>query len=311
MADLRGKKVSSLSAVHSVFSDDAFLISEPDFLHQRNPHHYTSKSLAFEKLKAKVLADLSNAYEFGSMAYEDENGYSLIGHNHNSIYNKAQISSAYSSSANDLVHVADVLIDRNQTALYVKKPKSVLIDLPIAGEIKLSLAPMQPIVPTALDFDGWVYPDGSRYKLSDFAEKSLSDVFENDGTYFTVPVLNNFIRFNSTPYISVDCSQKEGSDVVPRHNHLVDINLKGTAKGTLCHWVSGNGEGPYSHGHISNKNDYITTQKVAVTLSGLSIADTSKDYIQSNVPSPGSDKTHPTYNNVAVMIYIGKRKGQQ
>jgi len=47
-------------------------------------------------------------------------------------------------------------------------------------------------------FDGWVYPDGTRYPRYrgkyDFTE--AYNIYKGSGNQFTVPTINNFLRMN-------------------------------------------------------------------------------------------------------------------
>jgi len=80
------------------------------------------------------------------------------------------------------------------------------------------------------DFDGWLYPDGSTYFLSDFALSSkISAVYGNDdGHTFTMPTLSNFIRLNGIMQKSPELtSRMDGRNALMKHNHKLDVTATG------------------------------------------------------------------------------------
>ena len=107
--------------------------------------------------------------------------------------------------------VGNVFIDG--TLVPVEVPVSSVTDVkkitfnvvePMVGTLKFvalsSIKTNSSIQYRSDDFDGWLYPDGTTFYLSDFALSSqLKTLYGNsDNTTFTLPVINNFLKMNGT-----------------------------------------------------------------------------------------------------------------
>lgn len=294
---------SYLTSDNNFLPNDMLMLSEPALKHQRHPTEYISKKVTFDMLSAKLVADINSLLDFGSMAYVASSDYAPIDHQHEGTYNKVAISCVLSAAlSND--HIATFNVDGDKYELYA--PKSTIRQLPEpeVGQLKFIYQTTKQAIDVNSDnFDGWVYADGSTYSTSMFDVKDAFDVNE-DGT-FTVPNLNNFIKLNSTPYQANDMSEKY-EHVDPYHTHDITMSLSGNVKGSLKYQhTSGYGGIPWSHGRTDKDGTCIFQVELDYSLLKIS----SKGYIEQS--QQAGEETHPTYNSIPVMVYIGMSKGEE
>ena len=79
---------SQFANSNAVVRDDLFLLASPT---DQNHLYYEDENVTYWNMCSSMLREISSKYEFGSMAWEDENSYSLSDHNHDDIYNKTGI----------------------------------------------------------------------------------------------------------------------------------------------------------------------------------------------------------------------------
>lgn len=84
------------------------------------------------------------------------------------------------------------------------------------------------------DFDGWLYPDGSTFELSDFAlSAQLRQLYGNSrySSRFTLPDFRKFIKLNGAGTL-VESSMigvVQGLNVLKRHSHRIDGTMNASA----------------------------------------------------------------------------------
>lgn len=206
---LSGTGIEGLPQLGRCLSGDQFLISRKQ-LRTQNPKWWFSRRLAYSDLSARIAADLSSKFGFGSMAYEDEDDYALVDHKH-SDYNWVDIVSPYENTKEfdgsynygdnpPAVTVAKVWIDGDVRV--VKMPLPVIeqedLDRPAPGQLKMmAVTSLAAIDVNAADFDGWVYADGATYPNSFEYSSYFPQVA---GNKFQVPEIKNILELNNKPY---------------------------------------------------------------------------------------------------------------
>ena len=183
---------------------------------------------------------------------------------------------------------------------HVYFPKTVFYksDDPYVGELKfVTDRSRRAINVYSEDFDGWVYPDGSQYNVSDFPEAAAT--FGYSGTKFRVPELTDFFCGGTTKSEHVNAT-----DVIGKHRHRTRITFKPktvtgkiTVMGTSN--VTGDGGGHNARGTNDSYSCELEMEIASISFNGNCEID--------NCESSG-DTTHPTYNYMPVMIYIKRRK---
>lgn len=297
---LSGEIGTALSVINSINRNDILLLSEP-VLDIKNNNQYISKHVSIGVLSDSIINNIKNLQKFGSMAYVDKNDYSSIDHNHDDIYNKVTISTLYRDSENT-VKIGTLTIDGQKNDIYVPKMKIKTIPAPLVGQLKfIHHTIRRDINIYSDDFDGWVYADGSEYDCELFP--TAKDVFDNNGTTFTVPALNNFIKPNPFPYSGNNMSETY-NHVDPLHSHRMLVNLSGNVNGQLQYGCNTNGKGNTSHG--ASNADKVHNYNIDLDYTTINVSSRSKDYIHTS--GSDTDETYPTHNNIPVMIYIGLPK---
>ena len=103
---------------------------------------------------------------------------------------------------------------------------------PEVGTIRFGVVPFDDQINyKSEDFDGWLYPDGSTYFLSDFALcAKISSLYGNDDeATFTMPTLSNFIRLNGIMQKSPELTSRvDGRNALMSHMHKIDVTATGT-----------------------------------------------------------------------------------
>jgi hypothetical protein len=169
-------------------------------------------------------------------------------------------------------------------------------------------------------FDGWVYPDGtsfSRYQGQYDFDAAYRAYGGADGV-FTVPKLTEFIRVNkcpaciTDPLLSVEAQMGIGS-----HTHSISRNSLATGLQISVEIelpTSENGTGDpswtYNVGYIhqGDKTAGWLVNKVSADAE-ISVSVTPGDNMRlSYIRDEREEKTHPAYNFIPMMIYIGNKK---
>lgn len=298
---LSGTCPTELSSVWTCLNDDQFLVSEP-CLNVRRPVNWYSKKLSFEQLSARVVSDISAGWRFGSMAWEDKDGYSRYDHTHD-CYNKVLgVSCYYENYPDGTVDLGTITVGSVVHHMRMPAPEVHHVEQPVVGQLAFFATPgdstgyAAPVDWKSADFDGWVYPDGSKYPLSAF---DIDGEFETSDGYFTVPTIRDFIRLNPRPYEQIYPDQ-DYSEFMPQHQHTVDLSLSGSVQGRFKYRATDCGEGHGSHG--ADQQDRLNPYTISLDYTGIKISD--KDYMLSCQES--GTETAPSYTDIRTMIYIGK-----
>ena len=263
---LSGSGFSGLSSLSRCGKDDQFLISRKQ-LRTESPKWWFSRRLAYSDLSARIAADLSAKFKFGSMAYESEDDYALSGHKH-AEYNWVDVVSQYQDTREwdgtydygddpPAVTVAKVWIDGVVKTVKVPLPvikRESTSERPTAGQLKMmAVTSLAAIDVYAEDFDGWVYANGATYP-SIFEHSSY---FPQVAGGFQVPDIRNIIEMNNKPddpvYAGKIGHAAVENDVAP-HTHGVKPRMSGSATATITF-----GTGQY-HDEAKLKGSHILTK---------------------------------------------------
>lgn len=327
-------QIDDLSTLHAgeFLSGDLFLISQqclsnvsPDRVYEFNGkvhyNEYRSLNEKYNTLSDKFFNDSRPLFGFKSMAWEDEEHYSLANHVHN--YSKVScqpliLPSKDSSKKQEVSSIVTFNIDNKNVTLYMPKISIYEQPRPYIGQLKFMAIQSLPQRPndiryySSLSFDGWVYPDGRVLDLSMFQQAyeafgksyNVGDEGENQ---FRIPALSNFIRMqndfkDSRTYNSIVNEQK----VILEHFHYVtDMYMSGNMTCDISIGTgrdTNNGPSTHSPNNIDNPNSE-TSAKLAFNFNNVRV-----DHVDSVRPSDASldVQTYPSYNDLPVLMYIGE-----
>lgn len=183
-------------------------------------------------------------------------------------------------------------------------------------------------------FDGWVYPDGKKFRKTDFP-LAYDEFGDGVSDFFNVPVLSDFIRFN------VGQNKDNPTERIPFQNYIQDHDHTITTKTTTSEEIVEDcfqmyvTNGYSSDGNLFNKEDPKDTIRVHNKAQYLEHKDVLGKYCPgfhaggvdsgnkvakidvkvggsveltgAKTDSAGSDEReiYPTFNYIPVMIYIG------
>ena len=278
---LTGNYVSDTQLASDVLSTDLFVCVQKDKYVCTDKHTVAVQSQTIASKLVEMIADIR---KFGTMLNADTEQYSQRYHNHDDQYNKLSIDfypghpSTYSkisksnviyefngypisrSKIDSYLSIGNLFVDGTLSTVYL--PMSCVNDVyvvpwqivePEIGTIKIGVVQQDGDIDyKSDDFDGWLYPDGSTYELSDFSLSSkLSDVYGNDDGTFTLPTLSNFIRLNGHLVKNPELTSLiEGRNALLQHSHDITIDATGT--------ITTVGTTYYSDGvELSGKGDTI------------------------------------------------------
>lgn len=246
--------IRDLSSTSQVNDSDLFVVSQQDkYVHYK----FNSCSLSAKSLMDMLFDTVFSMQNLKDTAYMESSEFSPYVHNHDALYNKVSCEFAYAShdtyrrlssmteyctfnrtiaDANSL-SIGNVFI--NGTLVPVDIPLSVVTDRkkiqfsliePEVGTLKFvassKIGSNSSIDYKSNSFDGWMYPDGSLYMLSDFALSSkLRELYGNlDQTTFTLPCLSSFLKLNgkNQKYNSSAIAKCDGKNVLMKHSHTVN-----------------------------------------------------------------------------------------
>lgn len=338
--DISGSSISETSKEllsTEILCDDMFLVSQQT-LSSVDPNRwfvwhgqvlrngYSSRSVKYGVLSSDLFNTLCSEFGFKSMAWESSADYSLYNHVHN--YSKVQASSTIQQAddgtfyyvdedgqrqtlmPSDVSAIATLRIDDKHTTLYVPKVSVYKQPKPYLGQLKfLALTSLPPIDEMAEDFNGWVYPDGRAVSREQFAKAYKyfgEDYGAGDGeNTFNIPAISDFIKAVQPSTTNLDDSLSESvpaAEVLKSHKHEVaDLGMAGTVVCTTTfNAVNNTDTGDSCHGTNSTVGAHDQKYDMWFTISNITIKNDPKTSSASNTKT-----THPAYNFLPVLMYIG------
>lgn len=292
-------------------------------------NEYWSMHTTYDSLSNQLYDDLVDKYGFKSMAWESSAHYSLIGHIHN--YSKV---SAYAvpelrmdknkSNADELVNIVTFSIDSKKTDMYMPYVHLYEVPKPYIGQLKfLARDKIDAVNINAADFDGWTYPDGKALLSDAFPE--AWNVFgttygsNSENKTFNIPNLRDFLKFaQASSTVSFAEKINYNRNPLSSHSHTIDsmsldgsINVSGirmdltNTKQSADDYHTDPADSAFHCGLESAKPIEIPAlvefKASNFTIDGMVDTDNSNEAL-ANI------ETHPSYNTIPVLMYIGERK---
>lgn len=327
--DISGSSTSEVQwrmLSNEVLSDDLFLISQqtlsstsPDRQYlwhgQILNNYYSSRKLEYGQLSSDLFDALKNEFGFKSMAWESSSNYSLLDHVHN--YSKVSVDSTIprpeESQISSVSAILTIRVGSKSTTIYSPKISVYKQPKPYIGQLKfMAMTSFPQIDETSLDFNGWTYPDGRAVSREIFREAFQyfgTEFGAGDGeTTFNIPCLTNFIKIAQPGTTLLDeklVQEREQIEVLKRHDHaLGNIGLNGTIQATTeFKSVNNTQAGDACHGSLGGGAIKKISYDFYFKATDLTIQSDQKKVESSEI----SKATHPTYNKLPVLMYIGVR----
>lgn len=325
--DISGTSTSQVSTSllsNQILSSDLFLISQhalsstsPDRRYwwhgQLLRNQVASRSLSYNDLSNDLFDTLCSEFGFGTMAWESSADYSLRSHVHE--YSRVSVEAFLQRPTEEdklstVSAIATVRIGDKGTTLYMPEVKIYKQPKPYLGQLKfIAKTQLLEIDCDATDFDGWVYPDGREVSREKFAEayEFFGDSYgeASDDLMFKLPCLTNLIKIvqPTTTNKTQDLSQQvEKVDVLKDHQHeVVNLGMSGTITSTNK-FVSVNNTRPGHACHGSENNGNDRQQKYDLWFKAKNVEIRGG---QVTKPTGNMKSTHPSYNYLPVLMYIG------
>ena len=199
--------------------------------------------------------------QFNDTAYLLSDEFSPYYHDHDDKYNLLSLEFSYPNGKDDssMLSLGNVFFDGSLIPIYA--PISTMTQIwkipfsisePKVGMLKLvansSISSNSMIAYKNEDFDGWLYPDGSTFNLTDFMlSTDLQALFgTGDGKTFQLPDVRTFLKMNgqSTKYSGSMIASMPKKNVLYKHPHDVTIYADVKAQIGLVvpvNYVAGNG----------------------------------------------------------------------
>lgn len=304
--------ITDLPEKSEIDGDSLFLMSEHDiYLYDR----YNSVKIAYDDLIEDIASAVSAKLGLGSMAFEETSSYTPVQHRHDDRYNLIS-SFIFPYSKTNSLSIGNFFKDGTITPLYVGndifgESDSVSISdvyMPV-GDIRFQMIDkLDAVEIQSEDFDGWVYPDGTIYDLSDFIlSNRISSIFYVDAGKFAVPVLSDFIKINNGEFAEDRFQKKTGRTVNSRHTHFTTADISGQVEMRAILPIGDiAGEGICIHNGING-----TSSKYYETTPGLypisvHIENLGSDRVFKNTGS--TEIAYPSYTNMPVQVFLGKSR---
>lgn len=326
--DISGTSTSEVAASithQSILSGDLFLVSQqaltctdPKRTYQWHGEQlnnfYASRRLSYGALSSQVFNELCSEFGIKSMAWESSADYSLFGHVHN--YSKVSVEQVVKLSVDESQHpvvsaIAAVRVGSKSTTVYMPEVKRYSQPKPYIGQLKfLALQSFNVIDCNSAEFDGWVYPDGRELSKSKFT-KAYSFFGDDYGpasssSLFKIPNLTSFIKIvqpTSSNKTTSLVGEVEANDVLSDHYHHMDnIQINGQIDDLSVKFenVMNTDVGPYCHGVGNSSSTSKQAYDIWFTGTNITISEG-----QTTGQSEIQKTTHPTYNYLPVLMYIG------
>ena len=270
--------INDLNVVNSIEDSDLLVALQHD---KYISDKYNTCALSGQSLFSMLVEKVLDMQNLNSMAHMQSDEFSPYDHNHDSLYNNLSCEFYYASDKtyskfssrfvfkntipdNEAISVGNMFIDG--TLVPVEIPANAVTDVqrikftavePMVGTLKFvasaTIESNSTIQHKLDDFDGWLYPDGSTFDLSDFVlSNELKRLYGNaDNVTFTLPNVNDFLKMNGTnqKISSSAIGAGDGKNVLLKHSHEMDASCKAVAHVVLR--LPGNpdfGDGGTLHG---------------------------------------------------------------
>lgn len=326
--DISGTSTSEVAALithQNILSGDLFLVSQqaltctsPSRTYQWHGEQlnnfYASRRLSYGALSSQVFSDLCSEFGIKSMAWESSADYSLYDHVHH--YSKISVEQIVKLPDDESQHssvsaIAAVRVGSKSTTVYMPEIKRYSQPKPYIGQLKfLAVQAINEVDCNSAEFDGWVYPDGRELRKSKFT-KAYSFFGDDYGTassssLFKIPNLTSFIKIvqpTSSNKTTSLVSEVPANDVLKDHQHTADnlqINGQIDYLSVSFENVRNTEAGAYCHGVDKSSQKAKQTYDIWFTGSNVRISDG-----QTTGSSEIQKTTHPTYDHLPVLMYIG------
>lgn len=250
---IHGTSISKLDKTDSLYEYTKFLDS--NYLSDDNA--LCSLNFTYGDLSNFLTDNSETAMGLGSMAHESKYHYSKKDHEHNGMYSKVD---ARMSTDKDLVlDAAKIKITTDsggvgKTVVHTVRLPNKEYNLPpepYLGTLKLTMIPSIETVGLVHDndlynvdinsdnFDGWVYPNGFKYKISRSELDSRFSILEKmelingsgDDLSICLPCLSNYFRLNPGNGTTEASRRVEFENAVPNHSHTINsMDISGRIK---------------------------------------------------------------------------------
>lgn len=296
--------IYKLLSTSSLSSDDLLVMSQQDKYSSRI---FNSCSVRSSELIDMLFQRVLQMQNFSSTVHMQSADFSPYDHNHDSMYNKLSLDFAYMSQSTHrktsrswlsssfrnaqllpnaaALSIGNVFFDGTLVPVdvalssirrtYVVSFKTAEPDV---GSLKFvassTIRSNSSINYKSDDFDGWLYPDGSTFDLTDFAlSTQLKQLYGNKySSKFTLPDFRRFMKLNGTASTagSSMIGVVQGINVLKRHSHQLASSLLITAS-LKIKLACGAADSGSSSGISGNRGLFYGAGKVAVTYRGDNI----------------------------------------
>ena len=249
---MMSNEISRLDAISSIQDTDLFVTAQQDkYIYSK----FNSCGVHGCTLVDILINDVMQMKNLADTASVESSMFSLNQHNHDDMYNKLSFQfenasySTYSRLSSKFQF--NYVLDDKQTLsignLFIDGTL-VPVEIPLSTSsqyMKISFDAIEPAVGTlkfvALSsissnsqiqyksntFDGWMYPDGTSYQLSDFSlSNDLRKMYGSSAsTTFTLPDLRHFLKMNGANEKTSNSAfgLKDGKNVLKKHAHKVEV----------------------------------------------------------------------------------------
>ena len=339
--------ISKLGEATSIAANDRLA------LFRTNSGRAYSYGLPYSRLVQQLVADISARFDLSSMAFRDRSEYARFDHQHN--YSNVACYPVYSpENTNHPIRVMSLDITNMQETKHVDvhmpnldpppDPEPDIGDVRFLatnsltaryGDTRVNYVDILPDGSMQIEsrdrfnvnlqitesiengtFDGWVFPDGSRYfkAQGSYNFSRAYRVFGGSNNEFSVPSLSGFIKANPGTYWSGDALKRmPGQTGIKPHTHRLadydadigDITVSAEVKIATARFA----DSYTNHNtlHVGNGSEdqkgitALTANPIDLTLN-FSPGDNKKFTYD---PDP-ADESYPKHYIMPVQIYIGK-----
>ena len=339
--------ISKLGEAASIAANDRLALFRT---HNGRAYSY---GLPYSRLVQQLVADISASFDLSSMAFRDRSEYARFDHQHN--YSNVACYPVYSpENTNHPIRVMSLDITNMQETKHVDvympnldtppDPEPDIGDVRFLatnsltaryGDTHVNYVDILPDGSMQIEsrdrfnvnlqitesiengtFDGWVFPDGSRYfkAQGSYNFSRAYRVFGGSNNEFSVPSLSGFIKANPGTYWSGDALKRmPGQTGIKPHTHSLadydadigDITVSAEVKIATARYA----DSYTNHNtlHVGNGSEdpkgitALTANPIDLTLN-FSPGDNKKFTYD---PDP-ADESYPKHYIMPVQVYIGK-----